>query len=341
MLTDATGFPGRTSRGVLEYMDSLEGVEKFFISIHPQILRIDTLRSFDVYSKNSDNHMILFHKAEEIYTAEHHGNIYRKNIPALYIRNIDRGRYNKYLEDNFSYIMDDPLINPMNKAEIAHEVITFLAKTLFTSPGAEIIINYKKAIERVVDFIVKNEEGIRYLIQMTSSSFHEYNHAVNVGIFGTGLAKEILTDSTIEHNMVEIASGFFLHDIGKFTIPKHISRRTGPLSFDEWRIMKKHPENGYKILRKFNALSDEIGVIILQHHERHDGKGYPAGLKGDRIHMYSKICSIADAFDALTSKRPYRTPKSSFNALAIMQNEMKEEFDPEFFSRFVLLFSRQ
>lgn len=229
---------------------------------------------------------------------------------------------------------------PRTKQKLPTKVITFLAKTLFTSPGAEIIISYKKAIERLIDFIEHNEEGIRHLIRMTSSSYHEYNHAVNVGIFSTGLAMEIFADSAINHNMVEIASGFFLHDIGKYTIPKHISRKTGPLSFDEWRIMKKHPENGYKILKKFNALTDEIGVIVLQHHERHDGKGYPAGLKGNKIHMYSKICSIADAFDALTSKRPYRIPKSSFNALAIMQTEMKDEFDPEFFSRFVLLFSR-
>ena len=104
--------------------------------------------------------------------------------------------------------------------------------------------------------------------------------------------------------------------------------------------MKKHPEQGYKILQKFNALSDAISIIVLQHHERHDGRGYPLGLKAEKIHTYSKICAIADVFDALTSHRPYRSPKSSFHALAVMQNEMKNEFDSDFFSLFVKLFSR-
>ncbi len=76
-------------------------------------------------------------------------------------------------------------------------------------------------------------------------------------------------------------------------------------------------------------ISDEIKTIIMQHHERHIGDGYPLGLKGDQIHTYSKICSIADMFDALTSHRPYRYAKSSFNALQIMKNEMKKDFLPD------------
>jgi HD-GYP domain-containing protein (c-di-GMP phosphodiesterase class II) len=94
------------------------------------------------------------------------------------------------------------------------------------------------------------------------------------------------------------------------------------------------------MLQKFGVLSEEIAAIVLQHHERNDGKGYPLGLKGDKIHTLSKICTIADVFDALTSQRPYRTSKSSFHALGIMQNEMKHEFDGEFFAQFVRLFSR-
>jgi len=140
--------------------------------------------------------------------------------------------------------------------------------------------------------------------------------------------------------MAEIAAGLFFHDIGQYTIPKHINQRKGPLSSEEWEIMKKHPEEGYKLLKKFGVMTDEMKVIVIQHHERHNGSGYPFGLMGDEIHTYSKICAISDAFDALTSNRPYRNARSSFNALAVMQNEMKGEFDPQFFARFVRLFSK-
>ena len=320
-------------------MDETLVKDKFYISVHPQVFRIDSNRSFDIFVKNSEGRFVLFHPAGEVYSSETHAKIYKWNVPSLYIKTSDKARYNRYLEENFPFIMEDPLINTESKAEIAHEAVTFIAMSLFASPSADIISSYKKTIDIITRFVLDNEDSIKFLIQRTSSSFHEYNHAVNVGLFGLGLAKEILANDP-SHNLVEISFGFFLHDIGKFTIPRHISKRNGPLSPEEWAIMRKHPEQGYKILQKFNALSDEISLIVLQHHERHDGRGYPLGLTGDKIHMYSKICAIADVFDALTSHRPYRTSKSSFNALAIMQNEMKNEFDSEFFAHFVKLFSK-
>ena len=121
-------------------------------------------------------------------------------------------------------------------------------------------------------------------------------------------------------------------------IPPHILNKKGPLSYVGWEIMKNHPEKGYKILDKFGEVSKEIGIIVLQHHERHDGKGYPGGLKEDQIHLYAKICMIADVFDALTSYRPYKEKFSTFDALKIMKHEMRENFDPEFFEKFVRLF---
>lgn len=320
-------------------MNETVGIDKFFISVHPQIFRIDSIRSFDIYIKNFDGRISLFHSAGEIYSAEHHGKIFKLSVPALYIRTIDKGRYTRYLEENFTFIMNDPLINTQDKAEIAHEVLTLISMTLFSSPGTETILGYKKAIEEITDFVLRDEDAVKYLIQLTSSNYHEYNHAVNVGIFGLGLAKEVLVGKG-DHNMSEIAAGFFLHDLGKYTIPKHISRRNGPLSADEWVIMRKHPEQGYRMLQKFNILSEEISLIVLQHHERNSGNGYPLGLKNEKIHQYSKICTIADVFDALTSQRPYRNSRSSFNALAVMQNEMKNEFDSDFFTQFVRLFSR-
>lgn len=320
-------------------MNEIPGIEKFYISVHPQIFRIDTIRSFDIFAKNDTGRVNLFHPAGEIYTAEQHGRVFKHNISALYIRIIDKGRYTKYLEENIPFIMQDPFISLQDKAEISHEVLTLIAMTIFSSPGTEIILSFKKTIEEVTNFVLWNDEASKFLIQLTSSGFNEYNHAVNVGIFGLGLAKEVLVGKG-DYNMSEITSGFFLHDLGKFTIPKHISRRNGPLSPDEWTIMKKHPEQGYRMLQKFGVLSEEVSTIVLQHHERNDGKGYPLGLKSEKIHMFSKICTIADVFDALTAQRPYRSPKSSFHALGVMQNEMKNEFDSEFFAHFVRLFSR-
>ncbi|MFC1512341.1 HD-GYP domain-containing protein, partial [Candidatus Latescibacterota bacterium] len=131
---------------------------------------------------------------------------------------------------------------------------------------------------------------------------------------------------------------FFLHDIGKSLIPIRILNKKGTLSSIEWEIIKEHPDKGYRLLEKFGTISEEIEIIVLQHHERHDGNGYPRGLKGEQIHIYAKICMIADVFDALTSYRPYKEKYSTFDALKIMKNEMYKNFNPEFFEKFAKLF---
>ncbi|MFC1606744.1 HD-GYP domain-containing protein [Candidatus Latescibacterota bacterium] len=314
-------------------------MNKFIFSVHPQALRVNTVRTFDVFVENEENNLDIFHRAGEKFTPKDQGKIFKLNITTLFVRNKDRTRFFKYLEANYPGIVDDPLINQSSKAEIIHSLISFLSMSIFESPTAELLEQYMNVIAKTTDFIMNEDDGIKYLIRVTSSSYNLYNHVVNVGIFGMGLAKEILGVNS-KHNMANIAAGLFLHDIGRYTIPKHINQRNGPLSPEEWNVMKKHPEEGFKLLKKYHIDSNEIKFIVYQHHERHNGSGYPSALKGDEIHPYSKICAISDTFDALTSNRPYRSARSSFNALGVMQNEMKGEFDPQFFARFVKLFSK-
>jgi HD-GYP domain-containing protein (c-di-GMP phosphodiesterase class II) len=92
------------------------------------------------------------------------------------------------------------------------------------------------------------------------------------------------------------------------------------------------------MLKEANQLSNECSIIALEHHEREDGKGYPKGLKHDEIHIYGRICCIADVFDALTAERSYKAKLTAFEALKIMKEEMLDHFHKEIFEEFVLLF---
>jgi HD-GYP domain-containing protein (c-di-GMP phosphodiesterase class II) len=187
-------------------------------------------------------------------------------------------------------------------------------------------------------FILNRDDAFNHLIRMTRYDYSTAVHSVNVGIFSMGLARAMFGDSGL-HDMKELAAAFFLHDIGISTVPRDILHKSGPLTHDEWYKIKQHPFQGYKLLKRFNVLTEEARTVVMEHHERHNGKGYPKGISGDSIHVYSKICIIADVFDALTSPRPYRQFQSSFQALKTMQAEMNLDFDPEIFKRFVMLFS--
>jgi HD-GYP domain-containing protein (c-di-GMP phosphodiesterase class II) len=313
--------------------------ERDFFPIHLQMILMDSIRSFDIFIRIRDR-MVLYHSGGDRFTADVRNQLIANGIQVLYIRKTDRKEYDRYIEDNLESILSNPAINQHERAEIAHRSITTIAQSLFENPRAQTIVRYKAAIGTTVDFVMNEETAVGTLIRLTSHDFVTYIHSVNVGIFAIGLAKALLRDDP-SHNMRELASGFFLHDIGKCAIPLEVLNKPGPLTDAEWEIMRRHPAEGYKLLEQFGALTDEAKYIVMEHHERHDGSGYPRGIKGDQIHIYSKICCIADVFDALTSERPYKESKTPFHALTIMKSQMWQEFDPDFFTRFVLMFAEQ
>ena len=126
-----------------------------------------------------------------------------------------------------------------------------------------------------------------------------------------------------------------MHDLGKIGIPDSILLKPGKLNDREWSIMKQHPEIGAKILSNSGADVIELGKIIsYNHHEKWDGTGYPRGLKGKNIPLEGRITAVADVFDALLSKRPYKEPYSTEKSLDIIKSGSGSHFDPEIVEAF-------
>jgi putative nucleotidyltransferase with HDIG domain len=128
--------------------------------------------------------------------------------------------------------------------------------------------------------------------------------------------------------MHHIARGAFLHDIGKMGVPDSILRKPGPLTDEEWTVMRKHAEIGYALLRNIPFLK-QAADIVLAHQERYDGTGYPRGLRGDLIPLGARIFAVADAFDAMISERPYRKPISIEAACEEIRRNSGTQFDPK------------
>jgi len=315
-------------------------MENLYLPIDTQTIRGGTVRSFDLFFQTREGKYVLYCAGGETVSNDIREKIPEHKVGKLYIKNEDKINYDFYIQENLNNILKDPTISNSDKVQTAYSSILSTTQLLFENPEAEIIKRHKKVIFNTMEFVFLDDRNLKKLIGLTSLDFSNYNHSINVGIFSIGLTKKLLSSQT-DHDFKEMAAGFFLHDIGKSEIPIHILNKNGPLTYVEKEIMKKHPEEGYNILKKFDEVSNEIGIIVLQHHERHDGNGYPKGLKGDQIHIYAKICMIADVsdvFDALTSYRPYKEKYSTFNALTIMKNEMYENFNPEFFEKFAKLF---
>ena len=136
--------------------------------------------------------------------------------------------------------------------------------------------------------------------------------------------------------LTNIEQGVLLHDIGKIGIPDRILLKPGPLTEEEWREMKRHPEIGRKLLSKIKFLEGAI-PIVYHHHERYDGSGYPLSLKGDEIPLGARIFSVVDAFDAMTFDRPYSKAIPLDAAFTEIKRCIGTHFDPRVAEAFLSL----
>lgn len=158
-----------------------------------------------------------------------------------------------------------------------------------------------------------------------------YEHSQKVSYLSFLLGKKLGLNPN-ELDDLKLASLY--HDIGKTKIPGYIINKAGKLSSGEWRIMKSHAYLGYKILCKDNELK-RIALYVKHHHERIDGQGYPNGLKGDEIPLISRIISVVDAYDAMTSDRPYRQALAKKEAITELLLNANTQFDQNIVKVFI------
>ena len=153
-----------------------------------------------------------------------------------------------------------------------------------------------------------------------------HGHSIRVVAFTLRLAREMgITDPV---RLRSIEQGALLHDVGKIGVADAILRKQGALTENEWEEMRSHPMLGYRMLKDIEFLSDALS-IVRYHHERWNGTGYPQGLARDKIPLEARIFAVADAFDAITSERPYSKARTYEEAAATILQESGEMFDPD------------
>ena len=162
---------------------------------------------------------------------------------------------------------------------------------------------------------------------------YTFIHSMNVSKYAVALAEAIDMNSN-EIEMIRDAG--MLHDIGKISIPENILKKTSHLTDEEYEIMKTHVENSTKMIRYLPDM-DYVIPAVVGHHERYDGKGYPRGLAGENIPLMARILTIADCFDAMTARRPYKQPMPISYAVGELQKNSGTQFDPNLVSHFVSL----
>lgn len=172
-------------------------------------------------------------------------------------------------------------------------------------------------------------------MKVSSHDYYTYTHSINVCMYAISLGQQLGLN---KEEMRLLAEGALLHDIGKSEIDSSIINKNGKLDEAEFAAMKNHPAFGAEILERNGEKNEIIRDIVRHHHEKLDGKGYPDGKDASTLGKFAQIVAIADIFDALTTRRSYKEPLSSFEAFSLMRSKMKDELNGEMLLQFIKRF---
>ncbi|NSW76621.1 MAG: PAS domain S-box protein [Candidatus Atribacteria bacterium] len=177
-----------------------------------------------------------------------------------------------------------------------------------------------------------------HILQRTlrETAFEAEEHTNHIKELALRMA-QILNLSEKEKELLSLLADF--HDVGKITIPQEILQKPGPLSQEEWEIIRRHPEVGFRIAQAIPVLAP-IANLVLAHHEWYNGQGYPRGLKGEEIPLLARLIAICDAFDVMVSSRPYKRTLLPEEAITELQRYSGTQFDPTLVAIFVEIFTK-
>jgi len=237
---------------------------------------------------------------------------------------------------------DDFISKPVDSSELLARVRSLLKVKAYNDH----MRNYEQELETEVARRTKELNAALVMIEETAletinrlAAAAEYrdqytgSHILRISRYAEAIVKKMGLDSRFVRSILYAAS---MHDIGKIGIPDKILMKPGKLNEKEWAIMQQHTVIGAKLLsgskQDYMKLAEEIA---LTHHEKWNGSGYPQGLQGERIPISGRIVAVADVFDALISKRPYKPPLSTRESFIIIKNERGTHFDPAVVDAFI------
>lgn len=186
------------------------------------------------------------------------------------------------------------------------------------------IENIRQIIDDILDDIMRNRDALYVMSELMGTDMYTFKHSTEVAILSILIAQKFgMAPDVIR----KIGMGAMLHDIGKVNVPNDILNKPEKLTPEEFQIIKEHARQGYELLKDSYSISPMSRQIILLHHEKLDGSGYPLGLSEDGIPLHVRIVSMCDVFNALISERSYRHAKSIDDALEILRTMVVYELD--------------
>ena len=258
--------------------------------------------------------------------------------------------YYAYIEDDLATDLSSPMTNTaalaqdadtaksrlfqrfsQNFARCAEHYENSLMKSLYRSEP----FRANELLKETMSLLRQDKQDVSIfdmLLNMHNAEDSVCNHCIDVALISNVLARWLHFSEADQ--MMATACGLF-HDVGKFMLPTGVLRKPGKLTPDEFEIVKTHTIEGFHLLGRYSSIPDPVKNTALMHHEKCDGSGYPYGLTGDEIDRFSKIVTIADIFDAMTSERVYRAAMCPFSVIKFFEDDGIQKYEIKYILTFL------
>jgi len=313
----------------------MEGQE--YVPVPVATLIANTVPDFALYLTHPDypGRRVLYRKQGLVLSKDHLARLQRHGVDHVYILAQDRPLQHRYMVESARQLLDDPATPAPQKAAMIYEFSKSAVQCAFDEPCEQNIKTCRDLAQEQVRYVVSDPQAVASLLRIISHDYYTYTHSVNVCSFTVALCRRAGIDDLERLKVIGI--GAMLHDVGKSRIDRAIINKPGALSPLERKEIRRHPELGMALLTHTNPVPPEAEELVLGHHEKCDGSGYPRGLAADDLSLPVRACAIADVFDALTTHRSYKHARSAFDSLNLMQRKMSRQLDPVLLAEFIRL----
>lgn len=315
----------------------MDSIAYHFRAINPKFLDKRWEEGFELYYKaEEEDKDARFLKFTDYTPAVHKkilGMMQADNCQELFIHENDLIRYHK--EVTFRFLETDLAKEApaLEKVKSIYGVTRKILQEYFVSiASTKILRSLSGMVELLEEQLTQNDLGPMDVYKITEKDHHTYTHCANAGLYCMSLGAKFKMKSEA---LRELGLGGMLFDIGKKKVPYGILFKKDQLTPQEFKMVRKHPAAGKKILNDTKYYSKNILRMAGEHHEKYDGEGYPFGLDGEKISPFARICSIMDVFAAMTSDASYHESHTPMQALMIMRDKMPGAFDQKIFVDFL------
>jgi len=281
---------------------------------------------FDLYILHGEGGQPrLFRHRDYPLSQEDLDKLLERGIHTLYVSYGDTKSYSDYL---LARVMEDENIPPAKRYEVLREAARAVLTAALASKNVDRVVGATGDVSgQMVGTICSSNAVLFDIFQVMAHDYGTFAHMMNSATYAVLLAYAFGISG--ERELIEIGQGALLHDVGKLDISQKILAKRDKLSQDETQIIKQHPASGFRKLAPRTDVSWGQLMMVYQHHERCDGRGYPAGLLRSEIHEWARLCAIADVFDALTNDRSYRNAAALDDVLQYFDAQAGKGFDEE------------